>query len=115
MKKLDPLNDGFLEYGHKTVVRSENRKKIGEQFVSEGTLAFTEMSARESDYQMVGFLNSQLDMKVKTMFPPSFKNINKNKLKVMIRGIEYDVIRVDPDNVNSYLYFYLQEVGGYSE
>lgn len=107
----ETFTDGFLMYGHKKTTRSETKKRIGESFVQEGTLAFKEMSARESDYQLAGTMGAKLDRKIKTMYPPSFRSINKNQLKVVIQGIEYDVIKADPDNVNSFLYFYLQEVG----
>ncbi len=59
---------------------------------------------------MVGVLTTGLDLKVKTLYPPSFKKINKNKLKVEIDEVEYDVIKVDPDSTKKYLYFYLQRV-----
>ncbi|MDF2605903.1 MAG: putative phage head-tail adaptor [Bacillales bacterium] len=109
------FNDGFLLYGHKVTQRSELKKRLGETFVQEGKLAFREMSARDSDYQLVGMMGAKLDLKVKTMYPPSFRTINKSKLKVVIRNVEYDVIKVDSDNVTKFLYFYLQEVGGISE
>ena len=107
----ETFTDGFLLYGRKKTKRSETGKRVGDIFVQEGILAFKEMSARESDYQLVGTMGAKLDRKIKTMYPPSFRKINKNQLKVVIQGIEYDVIKADPDNVNSSLYFYLQEVG----
>lgn len=107
------FNDGYLYYGHKKTTRSANKKSIGSVFTEEGKLAFKEMSARETDYTLAETLGSKLDLKVKTPYPPSFRNIDKDKLKVTIRGNEYDVIKVDPDNVNRFLYFYLQKVGGH--
>lgn len=116
---MEPLretfNDGFLAYGYKETIRSESRKSLGSQFIEKGKLHFREISARDSDYQQAGLMGAKLDMKVKTMYPPSFRFINKSKLKIIIRGIEYDAIKVDPDNNQRYLYFYLQEVGGHSE
>lgn len=109
------FNDGYFTYGHKKTSRSDSGKRTGEVFLSEGKLAFKEMSAREGDYQLAGAMGAKLDLKVKTLYPPSFRSINKNKLKVVIRGTEYDVIKVDPDNVTRFLYFYLQEVGGHRE
>lgn len=107
----ETLNDGFLQYGSKQTQRSTSGKRIGDTFSAQGKLAFKEMSARESDYQLIGTLGAKLDRKVKTLYPPSFRNINKSKLKVVIQSVEYDVVRVDPDNGNQFLYFYLQEVG----
>lgn len=106
------FNDGFLEYGYKKTQRSESGKKTGEAFTSNGKLAYKEMTARDSDYQLAGAMGSKLDLKVKTMFPPSFRSIVKSKLKVVIRGKEFDVIKVDHDTQTLFLYFLLQEVGG---
>ncbi|PFW52674.1 phage head-tail adapter protein [Bacillus cereus] len=111
----ETLNDGFLQYGYKKTKRSERGKRIGEEFHQEGKLAFKEISFRDSDYQMVGVLTTGLDLKVKTLYPPSFKKINKNKLKVKIDEVEYDVIKVDPGSTKQYLYFYLQQVVKNSE
>ncbi|MFD2638391.1 head-tail adaptor protein [Piscibacillus salipiscarius] len=112
MKPLhEPLNDGFLEYGRVTPVRNGVGKRTGEAFVSEGKLAFKELSAREEDYRMAGLKGASLDIKVKTLCPPKLKRISKTQLTVMIDQIEYDVIEVDRDNQQRYLYFYLQEVG----
>jgi SPP1 family predicted phage head-tail adaptor len=111
----ETFNDGFLQYGHKLTQRSENRKRIGESFTAEGKLAFKEMSCRDSDYQMAGLMGASLDLKVKTLYPPSFRSIKKSKLKVIVSGAEYDVIKVDSDSAKNYLFFYLQEVGGRGE
>lgn len=111
----ETLNDGFLQYGYKKTKRSERGKRIGEEFHQEGKLAYKEMSFRDSDYRMVGVLTTGLDLKVKTLYPPSFKKINKNKLKVKIDEVEYDVIKVDPGSTKKYLYFYLQQVVKNSE
>lgn len=109
----ETFNDGFLSYGRKQTIRS-NGKRAGETFKEEGKLAFKVMSCRDSDYQLIGIMGSSLDYKVKTLFPPSFKTINKNKLKVKISNTEFDVIKVDSEG-NKYLYFYLQEVGSINE
>ena len=109
------FNDGYLQYGYKKTQRSDSAKRIGNVFTAEGKLAFREMSARESDYQLAGAMGAKLDLKVKTMYPPSFQSIKKSKLKVVIKGIEFDVIKVDSDNGNQFLYFMLQEVGVVNE
>jgi hypothetical protein len=105
----ETFNDGFLQYGRMQIQRSGSAKRTGESFVADGRLAFRELSARDSDYHSCGLLNAKLDLKVKTMFPPSFRSISKSKLKVRIGNMEYDVIKADWDRY--YLYFYLQEVG----
>lgn len=108
------FNDGFLTYGYMETLRNERETIIGEHFVEKGSLAFRQMSARESDYQLTDTMGSRLDMKVKTRFPPSFQKVNKNKLSVMIDGDEYDVTYIDQDNVNRFLYFYLERVGNHN-
>ncbi|MHB0799852.1 phage head closure protein [Bacillus thuringiensis] len=103
----ETLNDGFLQYGYKKTERSEEGKRIGEKFHEEGKLAYKVMSLRDSDYKVVGVLTTGLDVKVKTLYPPSFRKINK--LKVLMDGIEYDVIKADHDSNKQYLFFYLQQ------
>jgi len=111
---LKPLhevfNDGFLIYGHDTTKR-EKGKRVGEVFNPEGKLAFKLLSAREQDYDLAGSKGSTLDLKVKTLYPPSFRNVKKTNLKCLIDSVKYEVIHVDWDNDKRYLYFYLQEVG----
>jgi hypothetical protein len=104
------FNDGFLTYGRDATKRIEG-KRVGGQFTPEGTLAYKELSAREEDYRMADFMNASLDLKVKTMYPPPFRNISKTELKCVINNAKYDVIDVDRDADKRYLYFYLQKVG----
>jgi hypothetical protein len=108
------FNDGFLQYGHDIPIRNERGKLIGDDFKAEGKLAFKEMSAREQDYEMVGASSSNLDLKLKTYRPPNFRKVSKTKMKCVIDGIKFDVIRVD-DSDKRYLYFYLQKVGVLNE
>lgn len=103
-------NDGYLTYGTKKTKR-EKGKRIGSEFIPEGTLAFNELSIREQDYQMANMATSKLDLKVETMYPPFFKTKRKTKYTVVIDGVEYDVIKLDTDYGKNNLYFYLQEVG----
>lgn len=112
----ETFNDGFLQYGHKQTQRSATGKRIGEAvFKPDGKLAYKEMSCRDSDYQMAEIMGASLDLKVKTLCPPSLKKMNKNKFDVVIDSIEYDVIKVDSDSSRLYLFFYLQKVGVISE
>lgn len=112
MKQLhQTFNDGYLQYGYKVTNRSDRGKRIGDIFKEEGKLAFQLLNARDQDYNFAGMMGGSLDLKIKTRFPPSFRTINKNKLICVINKVEYDVIKVDSDKDNRYLYFYLQEVG----
>lgn len=111
-KKIrDVLNDGFIQYGTKETERSPKGKRIGEKFVPMGRLAYQEMSCREADYEMAKVLSAVLDMKIRTLFPPSLRKFSKNKLKIVLDETEYDVIKADTDREKMYLYLYLQEVG----
>lgn len=105
------FNDGFIEYGTKTTQRSEKGKRIGEVFIPQGKLAYTELSFRDEDYKMAQSMSAVLNIKIRTLCPPSLRNTNKNKLTVLKDGIEFDVIKADSDLEKRYLYFYLQEVG----
>lgn len=109
------FNDGFLTYGRSKTNRDNSGKRIGEVFTAEGKLSFKLMSARAEDYEMAYSTGTTLDQKIKTRFPPSFRNIKKTNLKVRIDSTEYDVINVDWDSEKRYLYFYLQEVGEVDE
>lgn len=106
----ETFNDGFLAFGRKETIRS-NGKRVGERFIEDGKLAFKEMSCRDGDYQMAGILGASLDMKVKTLYHPRLRSVNKSKLKVKINNTEFDVIKADNDKNRSFLFFYLQEVG----
>lgn len=111
IKKMnhDPLNDGYLEYGTQEAVRNSNRKRIGTTFKPAGELAFSLVSARDKDYSLAYATESSLDLKLKTRYPPGFKN-RKVNLFCRIENVEYDVIKCDWDKEKRYLYWYLQEV-----
>lgn len=113
MKRMahEVLNDGFIQYGVNKTERSEKGTRTGSAFKSLGTLAYKEMSCRDEDYKLAEVMSSTLDIKIRTLYPPNLRNANKNKLKIMLNGTTYDVIKVDTDREKMYLYFYLQEVG----
>ncbi|KMK77621.1 hypothetical protein [Alkalihalobacillus pseudalcaliphilus] len=106
----DVFNDGFLEYGRNVPIR-ERGKQVGSTFAGEGVLAFQLMSARDEDYQLAGTLGATLDLKIKTRFPPHFKDVKRSKLAAVIDKTQYDIFRVDWDSKQNYLFFLLQEVG----
>lgn len=110
------LNDGFLTYGIDENIQSAKGKNIGERFNSMGRLAYQELSCRDEDYVMAQNINSSvLNLKVRTLCPPSLMKVSKSNLKVIIDNIKYDVIKVDSDREKRYLFFYLQEVGIYEQ
>lgn len=111
----ETFNDGYLYFGYDTILRNDNKKRIGETFEEKGKLAFTELSARDQDYNFAYMNNASLDLKVKTLYPPFFREVKKSKLKCLIDGIKYDVLKVDADKDKRYLYFYLQNVGAANE
>lgn len=105
------FNDGFLQYGYDTTQRNGRGKRIGEVFSSKGKLAFQELSARDEDLILASSMGASLDLKIKTRYPPSFRNISISNLKCIIEKEKYDAIKVDRDKNKRYLYFYLQKVG----
>lgn len=105
----ETFNDGILYYGVFKTQRSENRKRTGQSFESQGELPFSILNARDNDYLECGTLGSSLDMKVKTPMPPSLNNKVLNQFKVKIENDEFDVIKGDRDK--HYLYFYLHRIG----
>ena len=111
----DALNDGWAYYGTKETQRSERGKRIGEKFVAMGRLAYQEMSSREQDFGIMQTMSRSLDLKIRTLRPPHLSRATLSKLKMVIDGIEYDVVRADSDREKRYLYFYLQEVGAFEQ
>lgn len=112
----ETFTDGYMQYGKKVTERSSTKKRIGESFQLQGSLAFRVLSSREGDYRLIDAMNSSLDLKIKTMKPRDFNPKRKaSGLLVRIDEDEYDVVHVDSDDQHLYLYFYLQRVGGRNE
>jgi len=111
MSQHNALNDGFIQYGIMETIRSEKGKRIGNTFLPQGRLAYQEMSCRDEDYQLAQVMSKSLDIKIRTLCPPSLAKVNKSKLTIVKDDIQYDVIKCDVDRSKRYLYFYLQEVG----
>ncbi|WP_342578420.1 phage head-tail adapter protein [Psychrobacillus sp. FSL K6-2843] len=111
MAQYSALNDGFAQYGTKETKRSEKGKRIGDEFILQGRLAYQEISRRDEDYQLAQIMSKTLDIKIKTLYPPQLRNVNKSKLTMVLNSTEYNVIKCDSDGPKNYLYFYLQEVG----
>ncbi|MDZ5712242.1 phage head closure protein [Jeotgalibacillus haloalkalitolerans] len=107
----ETFNDGLIQYGHKESIRSSTKKTIGDAFVPRGTLYYRELMKREADYQIVSAGTASLDLKIKTPFPPDLRGKMLSNLTIVIRGVEYEVIKADYDQERIYLYFYLQRVG----
>lgn len=110
MERHDPFNDGFLTYG-KNVTQYDGKKSVGRKFEATGTMAYTEMSARDQDYSMVDALGSTLDLKLKTMYPIHLEPHLITKMPVRVKGVEYETIKVDRDRNKQNLFWYLQKVG----
>jgi len=100
-------------YGNMQTKRSDIGVEIGQTFVSEGTLPFRIMNARDSDYLTFQGMGSELNLKVKTPAPPSLRLQVLNQYNVVIDNVRYKVVRGDRDQ--HYLYFYLDKIGGLSD
>lgn len=102
------LNDGLLAYGKKTSQRDPiTRKYIGEVFKDEGHLYFDYRSLRQSGYFVSDANISKSDIKVVTYYNPEISESHK----VVIEGIEYDIVTLDVSDDKWYMYWYLQRVG----
>ena len=114
MLNHDPFNDGYMEFGKRQTKFSSTMKNIGSEFVSQGHFAYSEMSAREQDYSMVDSLGGTLDLKLKTMYPPHFENLQHSDLtSLLVKAKEtlFEVVKVDKDRHKGNLFWYLQKVG----
>lgn len=103
--KDSTYTDGVLYYGKIETLYGKGNKKIGEDFNQEGKLYFELMSARDSDNITANAIGYTIDKKVKTHYCP----ILKTSHKVKINGLLFDVVSLDNDRVNSFIY--LQRAG----
>lgn len=102
------LNDGLLAYGKKTSIRDPiTRKYIDEVFKDEGHLYFDYRSLRQSGYFVSDANINKSDIKVVTYY----NSVITESHKVVIEGIEYDIVALDVSDDKWYMYWYLQRVG----
>lgn len=101
------MNDGLLEYGALKTERNAARKVTGSTFEKVGALYFEQLSVRERDHLQYGASNNSIDMKVKTLLPPDFDQIEE--MLVRIGHKLYNVIGLDPDRPYIFLYLHLIE------
>ncbi|HDX9587593.1 TPA: phage head-tail adapter protein [Bacillus pseudomycoides] len=104
-------NDGFITILEPKTIRNANKKVIGKETVEVMKLRFSEMSFRETDIQLAESLGEKLDMKIETLYPPTFKQHDISKLTVVLRGESYSIIKTD--RFRNSLYLYLQKVGAF--
>lgn len=103
--KHSVYNDGVLYYGKMENQFGKGNKKIGEQFKEEGNLYYELMSARDSDNITANAIGYTIDKKVKTHYCPVLKTSHK----VKINDLLYDLVSLDNDRVNTFIY--LQRAG----
>lgn len=103
--KHSTYNDGVLYYGKVNPIYGKGNKKIDEEFNQEGKLYFEQLSARDSDNITANAMGYTIDKKVKTHYCRKLKTSHK----VKINDLLYDVVSLDNDKVNSFIY--LQRVG----
>lgn len=101
------LNDGLLEYGALKTERNAARKVTGSTFEKVGALFYEQLSVRERDHLQYGASNNSIDMKVKTLLPPAFDQIEE--MIVRVGSKLYNVIGLDLDKPYAYLYLHLIE------
>lgn len=103
--KHETYNDGVVFYGEIKTLFNSYKKKIGEEFARKGKLFFKELSAREADVMVANNSGYKIDKKIKTYYRPEVTRKNK----VEINNELYDIVSMDKDKINMYLY--LQKVG----
>lgn len=103
--KHSVYNDGVLYYGKIQAEFGKGNKKIGESFIGEGKLFFELMSARDSDNITANAIGYTIDKKVKTHYCRNLKTSHKIRLD----GLLFDVVSLDNDRINSFIY--LQRAG----
>lgn len=103
--KDSSYNDGVLYYGKIQTLYGKGNKKTGENFVGEGKLYYELMSARDSDNMTANAIGYTIDKKVKTHYSTKIKTSHKIKINDLL----FDIVSLDNDRVNTFLY--LQRVG----
>ena len=103
--KHSTYNDGVLFFGKVTPIYGKGNKKTGEEFTKEGKLFYELMSARDSDNITANAIGYTIDKKVKVHFRPELNSSHK----IMVDKLLFDVVSIDSDRVNTYLY--LQRAG----
>ena len=111
--RYESFNDGLLQYGTKKTKLSPTKKSIGYTFTELGALYFNELSARDQDYDLAKTKGKELELKIKTFYPPQLtpRSQDKSDLIIIIDGIEYEIFKVDSDADKKYLFWYLSKVG----
>lgn len=110
-KQISSLNDGVANICEpKEKINSFNAKLNIENMDDLKIIKpvfFSIESIRDQDTMYASSLGNTLSLKIKIIYD---KIINI-KSKVTIDNILYDIIRVDPDINNNYLYIYLESIG----
>ncbi|MGL9969367.1 hypothetical protein [Enterococcus sp. DIV1420a] len=110
-ERYESLNAGLLTYGKKHTRLSVTKKVLGYEFIPEGELYFNELNAREQDYDLAKAKGKELELKLKTFYPPSLHKKNKPNYLLVIDGTEYEAFKVDCDQDKRYLFWYLSRMG----
>lgn len=111
--RYESFNDGLLSYGTKETKLSATNKPIGYTFKEQGNLFFSELSARDQDFELAKTKGKELELKIKTFYPPQLmpREIDKSDLILIIDNIEYETFKVDSDADKKYLFWYLSKIG----
>lgn len=108
-KKIQRLNDGYVNcYKRKAketdFAASVTAKKMEDlEFLV--SLAFSEETRREQDYEFAEAKSRSLNLKIKTLL---YQHINSDCI-IIIGDTMYNIIKLDPDKKNNVMYFYLEE------
>lgn len=110
--RAETFNDGLMAFGSQKTILGKANKVIGKQFEKDGELFYKEMSAREEDLVLVKSTGKELNLKIKTYFPPEFikKKQKLSDLTVVIDDETFEVFKADYDASKTFLFWYLCRV-----
>lgn len=109
-KKVSSYNDGVVGvYAEKnTLINTNFRAKTNARTIEDYDfiidLFYSEVNAREEDFEFAERMGKKLTMKIKTPLVNSIKS----RHKIILNDYVYDIIKIDPDRRNKDLYIYLE-------
>lgn len=108
-RKTASLNDGYAECYKKADRETDFSAAISAKSLSDlefiVSLAYSEETRREQDYEFADSKDRSLNLKIKTLL---YQNVTSD-VAVKIGDMLYSIIKLDYDKKNQVMYFYLEE------
>lgn len=110
-KKFSSLNDGIANICKPKEKKNSFNAKLNIESAEDLEIIkpafFSIENIRDQDTMFASSIGHTLSLKIKI----NYDKIVNIKNKIVIDNILYDLIRIDPDNNNYYLYLYLESIG----